>query len=147
VPAIIRYPGLTEPGTTSDVPVIGTDLFVTLTAIGGGVVPADRPIDGVDIQPVLKGGTLPERAILWALSSVSENEFAVRRGDWKLLLDKKYEPKQLFNLREDPLELFNLLDENPRVVNELSRDLELIMSNIRSDPYLPDTEMRFRFAQ
>ena len=147
VPAIIRYPGLTEPGTTSDVPVIGTDLFVTLTAIGGGAVPTDRPIDGVDIQPVLTGGTLPERTILWALSSVSENEFAVRRGDWKLLLDKKYEPKQLFNLREDPLELFNLLDENPRVVNELSRDLELIMSNIRSDPYLPDTEMRFRFAQ
>jgi arylsulfatase A-like enzyme len=34
VPAIIRYPGVTQPGSVSDEPVIGMDLFVTLANIG-----------------------------------------------------------------------------------------------------------------
>ena len=58
------YAGVTEPGTTSDVPVVGTDLFVTLTAIGGAAVPTDRPIDGLDVRPVLSGGDLPQRSIV-----------------------------------------------------------------------------------
>lgn len=147
VPAIIRYPRLIKPGTTSDTPVVGTDLFVTLTAIGGGEVPDDRPIDGINITPVLKGDTLPERAIFWALASVSDIEFSVRRGDWKLLSDRHYEPVALYNLQEDPLELFNLLEQNGQVVRELSQALRQTAASIRDDPFLPDTELQFRFAQ
>ncbi len=147
VPAIIRYPRLIKPGTTTDTPVIGTDLFVTLTALGGGALPDDRPIDGIDIVPVLKGGTLPERAMFWALASVSDVEFAVRRGDWKLLSDGHYKPVALYNLREDPLEFFNLLEQQPKVVRELSQSLRRNASSIRDDPLLPDTEMQFRYSQ
>ena len=147
VPAIIRYTGVVEPGITSDVPVIGTDLFVTLTSMGGGEVPTDRPIDGVNIYAVLKGGALRERTLFWALSSVSEIEFAVRKGDWKLLSDKDHEPKALFNLRDDPLEFFNLLETNTAVVNDLRGEHRLIFSDIRDDPLLPAGKMQFRFAQ
>ncbi len=35
VPGIVRWPGRTQPGTTSDVPVIGSDLFVTSIGIAG----------------------------------------------------------------------------------------------------------------
>src|SRR5262245_3682579 len=55
VPGIARWPGRIEPGTTSDAPVVGTDLFPTVLGISAGKVPADRVIDGADILPVLTG--------------------------------------------------------------------------------------------
>ena len=147
VPAIIRYPNITKAGDISREAVVGTDLFVTLTKLGGGAVPIDRPIDGIDIYEALKGGELPDRAITWALDAVSEMEFAVRRGDWKLLSDSDLQPRQLFNIKEDPLEFFNVLAENPSVLKTLDQDLKRAVSSFREDPYLPATKMDFRFAQ
>ena len=147
VPAIIRYPGVTESGKVSDVPVVGTDLFVTLTKIAGGIVPKDRPIDGMDIRPLLTGGELPRRAIVWALSSISDVEFAVRKGNWKLLLDSEHKVKQLFNLANDPLEFFNLLSDKPKIVSELAKDFELTMSSIHNDPLLPNTDLKYQHAE
>ena len=63
VPAIIRYPELVEAGSETDEPVIGMDWFVTLAGIGGGTVPDDRQIDGIDIRPVFTGNELPDRAL------------------------------------------------------------------------------------
>jgi len=146
VPAIIRYPGVTGTGAISDEPVVGTDLFVTLTKIGDGKVPDDRPIDGIDIRPVLKGGGLPSRSIVWALASISDIEFAVRKGDWKLLLDSKHRVKQLFNLAQDPLEFFNLLNDAPAKVRELAEDFQLTMSSIQDDPLRPKIELQYQHA-
>ena len=147
VPAIIRYPNIIKAGDISRETVVGTDLFVTLTKLAGGAVPIDRPIDGIDISEVLKGGELPDRAITWALDAVSEMEFAVRRGDWKLLSDSDLQPRQLFNLKEDPLEFFNLIEANPSVLKKLDQDLKKAVSSFRNDPFLPNTKMGFRFAQ
>ncbi|MFK8054271.1 MAG: sulfatase [Woeseiaceae bacterium] len=119
VPAIIRYPAMIAAGAMSDDLVIGTDLFVTLSRLGGGQVPNDRPIDGIDITPVFDGDALGERTIVWALDSVSPLEFAVRRGDWKLMIDRQGQAQELYDLKTDPLELFNVHAKEPQVVEAL----------------------------
>ena len=124
VPAIIRYPGMVEPGSTSDNLIVGTDLFVTLASLGGGTVPDDRPIDGIDVRAVLSGGELARRTVFWALDSVSNLEFAVRMGDWKLLIDRDGNPGELYDLALDPLELFDVRDNNPGVVADLMSQFE-----------------------
>jgi len=138
VPAIIRYPNVIEPGSESDALVIGMDLFVTLANIGGGKVPDDRAIDGIDVRPIFSGGELPQRSLFWALDSVSELQFAIRKGSWKLLLDKEQNPRELYNLVEDPLEFFNLIDEEQEISAQLASEAAAILADIASDPLRPN---------
>lgn len=131
VPAIIRYPAMVEAGSISDELVIGTDLFVTLAHLGGGTIPTDRPIDGIDVRVALSGGNLEPRTVFWALDSVSDLEFAVRKGDWKLFIDREGSPRDLYNLAMDPLEFFDVSEKNPDVVADL-------MSQFEAQEYLPN---------
>ncbi len=143
VPAIIRYPDVVAAGTTSDAAVIGMDWFVTLAILGGGKVPDDREIDGIDIAPLFAGENLPERSLFWALNAASDLEFAVRSGSWKLLLDQNEEPRELFNLAEDPLELFNLIEQQPERVRMLVHEFATHRDAIAKDRLRPNTDQDY----
>lgn len=133
VPAIIRYPGTIEPGSESVELVVGTDWFVTLAKLGGGSIPEDRPIDGVDVSSIFSGEELSDRTVFWALDSRSELEYVIRSGPWKLFLDREGNPAELYNLAEDPLEFFDLRSTEPDRVEMLNRQFIDIRASIRAD--------------
>lgn len=143
VPAIIRYPAAIAAGSVSDAPVIGMDWFVTLANIGGGQIPDDRAIDGIDITATFNGEELPDRSLFWALHAASDLEFAVRKGSWKLLLDNEQQARELFNLAEDPLELFNLIEQEPEKVAMLLTVFAQHRDSIANDPLRPDTNQGY----
>ena len=82
-------------------------------------MPDDRPIDGIDVREALTGGKLPQRTVFWALDSVSDLEFVIRRGDWKLFLDREGSPQALYDLATDPLEFFDRSASEPDIVRDL----------------------------
>lgn len=137
VPAIIRYPAKVGAGSVSDAPITGMDWFVTLAALAGGKVPTDRAIDGIDISATFQGEPLPQRSLFWSLDSVTDLEFAVRNGRWKLFLDKTRQPRELYDLNEDPLELFNLFNNEPDVVEQLTKIAGEHFASIDNDPLRP----------
>ena len=61
----------------------------------------------------------------------------MREGDWKLLLDKHREPRELYNLALDPLEFFNRLDEQAARVAGLRKKFDAMLASIDNDPLRP----------
>ena len=123
-PWLIRWPGVTEPGSVSSEPVASIDLLPTIAAAIGTRPPVDRPIDGIDLSPALRGGELPERALVWHFPHYRHGPghdpySALRRGDWKLI--RFYDPPktELYDLASD------LGERNDRAAAEPGRVQEL----------------------
>src|SRR5262249_36238370 len=53
-PCIVKWPGVTKPGSVCDTPVISVDFFPTMFEIAGAKPPADKLLDGVSLTPLLK---------------------------------------------------------------------------------------------
>ena len=54
-PCIVRWPGKVPAGRVSNEIVHELDMFPTLVRLGGGLVPEDRMIDGIDVSEFLLG--------------------------------------------------------------------------------------------
>jgi arylsulfatase A-like enzyme len=101
VPMIARWPGVTEPGSTCDVPVINVDFYPTFLDAAGASVPSGKALDGESLVPLFKGGKqLARPAIFWHFpgyldrpNSGSRDQLfrtrpvtVIHKGDWKLHL-------------------------------------------------------------
>jgi arylsulfatase A-like enzyme len=118
VPAMIRWPGRIPAGKVSGQVGITMDLTASILAATGTTVPADARPDGIDIFPMLEG-RVPEvtRTLFWRTGSPAKQQWAVRRGDWKLVLDGS--SPFVFNVQTDPGERQNLTNQRQDIAREL----------------------------
>jgi len=117
VPAMACWPGKIAP-RLCDEPTICLDLFPTFLALANAEPPKDRPLDGVNLLPLLtEGKPLGERTLFWAAGQ----QRAVRQGPWKLLMGIKDRGNQpgLFNLPNDLSEKQSLADKEPQRVQAM----------------------------
>jgi arylsulfatase A-like enzyme len=111
VPFFMRWPGQIPKGTHVTAPVSHFDIFATAAAAAGQKPPADRPIDGVNLLPFIKGEVpgRPHDVLFWR----TDQYVTVRSGDWKLQVSQMPKKNWLFNLAKDPTEKVNLVDKEP----------------------------------
>ncbi len=124
VPAIIRFPSQIQPGRASNEPVHGVDLLPTLAQLLGFEPPGDRVLDGQSIVPTFSGQAIErEKPLFWTIDMPDQddpvNEWAIRDGDWKMILDRKEKPSYLFNISNDPYEMYNLLSQETEQAQSL----------------------------
>lgn len=154
VPYIIRWPGLTKAGTTTDALVSQIDIMATLASYHGYELPDDAAEDSHDLLPVIKGEDAGVRTA--HVHNTKANQYAIRSGDW-ILVDAKtgyvsgrngaWEEKhgyraddkgsaELYNFKEDPGQKNNLADKHPERVTELRALLSRIREQGHSAPRL-----------
>ncbi|MEZ6114490.1 MAG: sulfatase [Pirellulaceae bacterium] len=103
-PFIIRAPGVSQPGSTCDTPVISTDFYPTLLDLAGLPARPDQTLDGVSLKPLLAGKSLPaDRDLFWHYPHyANQGGFpggAIRDGQWKLIERFESEARSLVQPR------------------------------------------------
>ncbi len=135
VPGIVRWPGKTKPGTTSDVPVIGTDIFVTAVGIAKAKLPTDRILDGGNMLAAIEGRAVERsRPLYWrCVIAPGPLKTAMRIGDWKILADEQLTRFELYNLQSDPQEKTNLRATQPAKFEEMKTALVKLNTEIEAE--------------
>lgn len=137
VPGLVRWPGKIKPGSSSDTPMIGSDLFPTLLAIAGAEAPKDRVIDGANVLPIWLGDSesvARPRPLYWRLNMAPYNlHMAMRDGDWKILASQDLDKFELYNLRNDPTESNDLSKKEPARFAKMRADLTALNAEIEAE--------------
>lgn len=136
---IMRWPGKIPAGTVSDTPGMNIDLLPTIAGLIGADLP-EKPIDGLDIWPVLSGDGENPHDGYWVYYKQNELQ-AIIADEWKLVLphqyrtmggapggtdgtpnrysgDKTVKP-ELYHLHTDLGEQKDVAEENPEVMKRL----------------------------
>ncbi len=126
-PLVVRWPAVAKAGSVISTPVSSPDFFPTLLDAVGAKPKPDQILDGVSLVPVLKGGSLPERALFWHYPHYGNQggapSAAVRRGDFKLIEWFEDGKIELFKLSEDIGEQNDLAAKQPERVADLREEL------------------------
>ncbi|MFB3828529.1 MAG: sulfatase [Bryobacteraceae bacterium] len=122
VPAAMAWPGVIEPGGTSERVGITLDLHATVCDAAGVAKPPRT--DGVS----LLGPAAPDRELFWVRRDgggpyQGRDYYAARRGDWKLLQNSPFDPYELYNLKTDPRETRDLARAETARYRELAAAL------------------------
>jgi len=146
-PLIVRWPGVTKPGSVSHGETISTDYYPTILQMLGLPLRPQQHLDGESIVPLLKGGNLPERPLFWHYPHYSNQggvpHGAVRLGDFKLIEWYEDMHVELYDLKSDLGEQHDLAKENPAKAAELTKllhdwrtqvDAQMPTANPKYDP-------------
>lgn len=137
VPGLARFPGRIPPETTTDVAIIGSDLFPTVLGICGVKPPKDRVIDGSNILGVLNGRSKSVKRkvpLYWRLNMAPNNlHIAMRDGDWKILASQDFSKMELYNVKKDPNETTELRAVEPKRFEAMSTRLKKLNAEIEAE--------------
>ncbi len=122
VPALVYSPSHLKAKQLQGV-VSVHDIYPTIASRAGIPIEAALQLEGINIWSLLQGREKSqERLLYWKTSK----QFALRKGDWKLVhtgasLDSG--DVELFNLNDDPYEQKNLIHSNSEKLSELKMEL------------------------
>jgi arylsulfatase len=142
VPFAIRWPGKIKAGRSSDEIVHAMDLYPTLAKIAGGVVPDDRPMDGIEMTDFLLGKS-EQSGREGFVVYMGNDVFGVKWRNWKLHLKEQsawngqlrnYTMPRVYNLLTDPQERNNVLFPHTWVPKAALGQLEAHAASLKKHP-------------
>lgn len=155
VPFIVKWPKKIKKGSVSDETICTTDFMATCAEIIQYPLQPNEAEDSYSILPLLTNKKVQNPIREATVHHSINGNFAIRKGDWKLLLspdsggwsypNPKKDQKiiatlpaiQLYNLKTDPSETNNLQAIETEKVNELKALLIKYIKEGRSTPGLP----------
>lgn len=139
-PMMVKWPGVTRPGSVNEQYLIVEDFFPTILEMAGlKNYKTIQQTDGISFVPFLKNAQLRNnnRSLYWHVPNKWTEEglapgvnyfSAMRKGDWKLIYSLRTGTASLYNLKNDIGEQHDLATKNPTqtkaMVNQLFRQLK-----------------------
>ncbi len=149
-PLVVRWPSAVKAGSACKTPVCAIDLFPTILDACG--VKNERPVDGVSLLPLLKGGELRREALYWHYPHYSNQGgkpgAAIRAGDYKLIEFFENGRRELYDVKRDISESHNLIVEKAALAQTLSEKLtawrkEVGAKEMKPNPsYVPNPQSK-----
>ena len=146
VPFTLKWPGVTKPGSQSDVPINGVDLMPTFADVAAAELSQNQPVDGASLVPLLKAESFnSERPMFFHfplyLGGGDKDKVlpafdgtpnywrgvpstTMLSGNWKLIYYYEYENYELYNLREDISEHNDLAEEETERAENMLKELK-----------------------
>lgn len=145
VPCLVRWPGVTVPGTVSREITSTLDLLPTLCDAAGVSLPEEWEFDGGLLNPALDNRPVVRPHLLYwqyemaklmdARGDVfSSPPLAIRRDYWKLFCDTGFSNLELYNMDTDPGEKWNMAEIHPDIAEDLLQELKKVHTEING-PY------------
>lgn len=148
VPFLMQWKGRLPAGKVYDNPVIQLDIQPTALAAAGGSIRKEWKLDGVNLLPYLTGKASgrPHETLYWRFGP----QWAIRKGDWKLLQAPEEPllplialpgmpvgPVHLYNVSADAGESNDLAARHPEEVKELRAAWEAWNRELAPPGWLP----------
>lgn len=135
VPLIVRWPGVTKANQINHTPVISMDLTATILDATGCELADGESLDGETLRPLFAAGPLQREALFFhyphfAFHKANRPGSAIRRGNYKLILNYDDDSCELYNLAKDLGERQDLAQTKPELTAELKDQLTTWLSNV-----------------
>ncbi len=154
-PGIAWWPGRIKPGSVTLELGSTLDILPTFLKLAGIDPPAERPLDGYDISPVLLGtGPSPRKEMFFYQGKELR---ALRKGRYKIHIstsantDKRPAARQdsplLYDLEQDPSEKYDIAAEHPEIVADLLKAIEAHKAAVVPAPSQMEAKIETKPAQ
>jgi arylsulfatase A-like enzyme len=131
VPAIVRWPDVLPSGSVSGQVAITMDLTATMLKAAGADT-REAGLEGIDLIPLLTGASPAiERTLFWRNRRAGGQQYAVRSGNWKLLIDAGHQ--LLFDVSRDPGEREDMAMTRPDIVAKLKSQIDTWQRDVDAD--------------
>ncbi len=141
-PFYIRYPAVTKPGTTCNVPVTGADLYPTILDLCSLPLRPKQHVDGVSLVPLLKNESIAPRPLFWHYphygNQGGEPGSIIRQGDWKLIHYYEDGRNELYHLSDDPSEQIDVALSYPVRTAAMWNELDQWLTSVNAKRPKPD---------
>ncbi len=142
-PCIFWWPSAIEAGHVSNEIVCSLDLFNTFANIGGGSVPTDRPIDGVDQTEFILGRenhSNREHVLIFIgsdLAAIRWRQFKIHFETYETMESEAVDYSEMpaiYNTELDPQESVNIASENDWLFQIVYRYLQEVQESFIEYP-------------
>ena len=135
VPGLLEWPRRVTEARVTAMPAVTSDYLPTVADLLGLELPADRPLDGVSLMPLIDGASEERPAPIPFQSNgriaLVDNRFKlIHYGPGRHFAEPPYE-WQLYDMPADPGERNDLAAEHPEVVEQMAAHLEQWNESVR----------------
>ena len=141
VPFIVRWPGVVPAGKIDKfTPITAVDMLPTFVELAGGELPESYEPDGESVVTAIRGKSFERNTIIywqWLSANIKTDfwpSLAIQEGPWKLLVNKKFDKRELYNTTIDWSEQIDVSKENPEIMKSLETKLDAWVSTLPKKP-------------